>query len=111
MKDLISAGLLLFGCFFFLVAFIGLVRLPDLMCKGHAVAKASALGVGLILTALVLHLESGGIRLIVVATLAFQLLTIPISSHLFGRLVYRLRRFEPIKRQLKLPAREADPRA
>lgn len=102
MKDLISTGLLLLGCFFFLVAFIGLVRLPDLMCKGHAVAKASALGIGLILTALLLHLDSQGVRLIVIATVAFQLLTIPISAHLFGRLVYRLRGFEPIKRQLKL---------
>jgi multicomponent Na+:H+ antiporter subunit G len=99
--DWISAVLLLCGSLFFLVAFIGLIRLPDLMCQGHAVAKASALGIGLILGAVLLHLESGGVRLIVVATLAFQLLTIPISSHLFGRLVYRLRRFEPIRRQLK----------
>jgi hypothetical protein len=42
MRDLVVAACLLLGLGLMLTAAIGLLRLPDLLCRSHAVAKASA---------------------------------------------------------------------
>ena len=84
--ELFVSLFLVLGSFLFLVAAIGLVRLPDAMCMAHANAKGTCLGVLLILAALALALQGKGVGFLVLATAIFQLLTIPIAAHLFGRL-------------------------
>ena len=86
MKEILTALCLITGIFLRVTAAIGLVRLPDLYCRSHAVAKASSLGIFLLLIALWLHLspEVSGLKLVL--AIVFQILTIPISSHLVGLL-------------------------
>ena len=86
MKEILTALCLITGIFLMVTAAIGLVRLPDLYCRSHAVAKASSLGIFLLLIALWLHLspEVSGLKLVL--AIVFQILTIPISSHLVGLL-------------------------
>lgn len=94
LADFAASLLICGGLFFFLVAAVGLWRLKDPMCKGHAVAKSSVLGVSLILLALFFEVEGRAVQLLLLATILFQFLTIPISSHLYGRLVYIYRKQE-----------------
>lgn len=89
MKELAISILMVLGSGLFLVAALGLVRLPDALCRAHAVAKGTCLGVLLILVAAALALQKSDATLLILATAFFQLLTIPIAAHLFGRLAFR----------------------
>jgi len=48
MIDLIGGTLVGLGLLFFLAGTIGLLRLPDLFCRLHALTKADNLGLGLL---------------------------------------------------------------
>lgn len=68
MVDILSGILILAGLFFFLAGSIGLLRLPDLYSRLHALTKADNLGLGLLAAGLALHALD--------AFLAFKLLLI-----------------------------------
>jgi multicomponent Na+:H+ antiporter subunit G len=53
--DLISAVLIIGGLAFYLAGSIGLLRLPDLYSRLHALTKADNLGLGLLVAGLVLQ--------------------------------------------------------
>jgi multicomponent Na+:H+ antiporter subunit G len=55
MIDAISAVLILLGLGFYLAGSIGLLRLPDLYSRLHALTKADNLGLGLLTAGLALH--------------------------------------------------------
>ncbi|MCB1113959.1 MAG: monovalent cation/H(+) antiporter subunit G [Chlamydiia bacterium] len=74
---------ILSGVFFILVTAIGINTLPDAVCRAHALSKAATLGIMLMLVALWFQLGSEEVGLKVFLTLIFQLITIPLSSHLF----------------------------
>jgi multicomponent Na+:H+ antiporter subunit G len=88
MELLISASLLL-GSTIILLSAVGIIRLPDAVCRGHALGKGMTLGLILVLVGLwlFLGLETAGIK--VPLAVLFQFLTIPIASHLLVRLAYR----------------------
>ena len=83
---------LLLGSLFILVAGIGILRLPDLLCRSHAVAKAMTLGICLMFLGLYLDLSGSGTStgLKIILAVVFQLLTIPVSSHLLCQLAMDL---------------------
>ena len=58
MRDVISVALLLAGTGFFMVGTIGILRLPDLFTRLHALTKADNLGLGLMVFALALQAAS-----------------------------------------------------
>ncbi len=91
MKDLLVSVCLLLGLALMITAAIGLLRLPDLLCRSHAVAKASSLGIFLLLIALWLDLGAEVSGLKIALAIFFQLLTIPVSSHLVGMLAQEKR--------------------
>lgn len=55
MLEVISSIFVIAGLFFFLAGSIGLLRLPDLYSRLHALTKADNLGLGLLLTGLTLY--------------------------------------------------------
>ena len=57
MIDLLSSALIVGGLFFYLAGTIGLFRLPDTLCRLHAVTKADNLGLGLLVFGLLLQLN------------------------------------------------------
>ena len=75
--DIISAVLFFLGALLSLAAAVGLARFGDLLSRMHASAKPQVLG----------------LILIAVTTLAiiisFQLVTIPVATHMVGRAGYR----------------------
>lgn len=68
MIEVIAAGLILAGLLFFIAGSIGLLRLPDLYSRLHALTKADNLGLGLLIVGLIL-LDGGllfGLKLLLV---------------------------------------------
>lgn len=55
MLEVISSIFVIAGLLFFLAGSIGLLRLPDLYSRLHALTKADNLGLGLLLTGLSLY--------------------------------------------------------
>jgi multicomponent Na+:H+ antiporter subunit G len=58
MTDVISGVMILAGLGFYLVGSLGLLRLPDLYTRLHALTKADNLGLGLVVLGLTLQAES-----------------------------------------------------
>jgi heme/copper-type cytochrome/quinol oxidase subunit 3 len=52
MSEILTAILVLSGALLILAAAIGVLRLPDVLCRSHAVAKALTLGIFLMLLGL-----------------------------------------------------------
>lgn len=91
LTDLLTGGCLIGGALFAVAAAIGILRLPDVLCRSHAVAKALTLGIILMFLGLWLHLgqagEARGLKIFL--AVFFQLLTIPVSSHLLSLLAWQ----------------------
>lgn len=77
------------GATFVLVAALGVVRLPDVLCRMHAATKAGAFGAALLLLAAVLHFQQLGVLVKAALTIAFFYFVAPIASHLLGRAAHR----------------------
>jgi multicomponent Na+:H+ antiporter subunit G len=90
MIDVLSSLLILAGLFFYLAGSIGLLRLPDLYSRLHALTKADNLGLGLLIAGLALQAQD--------LLIAFKLLLIWLAilaasatnAHLIARQARRL---------------------
>jgi multicomponent Na+:H+ antiporter subunit G len=84
-----SAVLLVGGCALSLAAAVGILRLPDLLSRMHALTKPQTLGLLLVVTGLALRLRdlpSVGMLLLVVL---FQFTTTPVAGHMLSRAGFR----------------------
>jgi multicomponent Na+:H+ antiporter subunit G len=54
-RDIVGIVLILLGVPFFLAGTIGLIRLPDVFTRSHALTKADNLGLGLIVMGLIVQ--------------------------------------------------------
>ncbi|MCC6543463.1 MAG: monovalent cation/H(+) antiporter subunit G [Nitrospirae bacterium] len=66
--DILTSALLITGAFFFLSGTIGVLRLPDVFTRLHAVTKADNLGLGLTAAGLMLQADSipGALKLFLI---------------------------------------------
>jgi multicomponent Na+:H+ antiporter subunit G len=85
----IIAGLILAGLFFLVVAAIGMVRLPDVFTRSHALSITDTLGVGLLLAGMVLYqgLTFSAVKTILILALLYHLN--PIIAHATVRAALR----------------------
>jgi multicomponent Na+:H+ antiporter subunit G len=63
MTEAVATVLIAAGTAFYTAGSIGLLRLPDLYCRLHALTKADNLGLGLLVAGLVLHSDDLALRL------------------------------------------------
>lgn len=89
LTEIFTVLMLLSGVGFILIAAIGAVRLPDVLCRSHAVAKASTLGIFAMLLGLWLHLGAEGVGLKILLAMFFQVMTIPVAAHLISLLAWQ----------------------
>lgn len=89
MTDLLTALLVLSGALLILASAIGVLRLPDVLCRSHAVAKALTLGIFLMLLGLWVHQGERQTALKILLAIFFQVVTIPVGSHLIGLLAFQ----------------------
>jgi multicomponent Na+:H+ antiporter subunit G len=79
--EILSIIFILAGLFFLIVAAIGVIRLPDVFSRSHAVSLTDSLGAFLILVGIALHegLSKNTLKIVVVMALLYLLN--PIISH------------------------------
>jgi multicomponent Na+:H+ antiporter subunit G len=79
--EILSIIFIVAGLFFLIVAAIGVIRLPDVFSRSHAVSLTDSLGAFLILVGIALHegLNTNTLKIVVVMALLYLLN--PIISH------------------------------
>lgn len=89
--EILISALLLLGGAFVLVGSIGLARLPDIFMRLHGPTKATTLGIGGIIIALLIHesVMAGGPRLQELAISLFLFITAPVTAHLLSKAALR----------------------
>ncbi|MGB5179851.1 MAG: monovalent cation/H(+) antiporter subunit G [Gammaproteobacteria bacterium] len=85
MIDILSSILILAGVFFYLAGSIGLLRLPDLYSRLHALTKADNLGLGLLIAGLALHAQDLLMMLKLLLIWLAVLAASATSAHLIAR--------------------------
>jgi multicomponent Na+:H+ antiporter subunit G len=90
--DLFSLAAICAGVFFFLAGTAGLLRFPDSLSRLHALAKADALGLGLIVLGLIPRAENPLAALKLLAIWALALLSGASTAQLIGRALRRGRK-------------------
>jgi len=88
-SEIITSILVLIGAVFILLSAIGLLRLPDVFCRSHALGKGMTLGITLILLGLWINLGLSDAGIKVPLAIVFQFATIPVASHLLAQLAFR----------------------
>jgi multicomponent Na+:H+ antiporter subunit G len=89
MADILAAILILAGLFFYLAGSIGLLRLPDLYSRTHALTKADNLGLGLLVAGLAVHAQDLLTALKLVLIWLAVLAASAASSHLIAQHAHR----------------------
>lgn len=85
MIELVSSMLIVAGLGFYLAGSIGLLRLPDLYSRLHALTKADNLGLGLLATGLALHVQDLLVALKLLLVWLAVLAASAASAHLIAR--------------------------
>lgn len=83
--DLLSALSIIVGCAFYLAGTVGLLRLPDVYTRLHALTKADNLGLGLIILGTALHAPTSTALVRLALIWALVLFASATVSHLIGR--------------------------
>ncbi len=89
MTEFLTSILVLSGALLILASAIGVLRLPDVLCRSHAVAKALTLGIFLMLLGLWVYQGEKQTALKILLAIFFQLVNIPVGSHLIGLLAFQ----------------------
>ena len=87
--SLLVSALIVLGLFFLVVAAVGMVRLPDVFARSHAVALTDALGAFFLLIGLAIYdgFSTNTLRILVVLALLY--LVNPVISHATVRAALR----------------------
>jgi len=76
---------MILGAVFSILAAVGILRLPDLYTRMHAVSKAGTMGAGLMFIAIAIVSFEVSVVLRALAGFLFLFLTMPVSAHLLAR--------------------------
>lgn len=89
--EIISGILIFLGTVISLISSIGIVRLPDVYTRSHAVSKSTTLGVLSILIGTLLYflISDGYFSIRLILGIFFVFLTAPVASHMIARSAYR----------------------
>lgn len=85
MREALTAGALVVGAFFMLLAGLGMVRLPDLLLRLQAASKAATFGAGGLLFAAALEQWNVSVVARVVLTSLFIFAVTPLAAQLIAR--------------------------
>ncbi len=89
MVDLFSGLLIAIGAISLVIGSLGLLRLPDLFSRTHAVGMMDTAGVGLIILGLMVHEGLTLISFKLALVGVFLFFTSPISTHAVAQVAFR----------------------
>lgn len=72
------------GSVFIFIGALGVLKFPNALMRAHALSKAMLLGVSCVLLAQIPSLETSAEAVKTILAIAFLMLTIPISGHIFA---------------------------
>lgn len=87
-KEILIAALLLSGSLILLLSTLGVMRLPDIFCRSHSLAKSMPLAINLMLIGAWIY-WGDLVSFKTFLAILFQSITIPISSHALALLAYK----------------------
>lgn len=87
MTDIVVGVLAIAGALLFLLAGVGVVRLPDLYARMHAATKAPTMGIALVGIAGAIAIDGGTDKILLAVAAIF--VTAPSAAHFIGRAAYR----------------------
>ena len=87
--DILSIIFIVPGLFFLTVAAIGVIRLPDVFSRSHAVSLADSVGAFLMLIGVALHEGLGKNTLKILVVLALLFILSPVIAHATVRAALR----------------------
>ena len=94
----ITTGALLFlGCFFIIVASIGLIRFPDFYSRMHPAGKSDTLGQFFVLSGLIVYEGFSLVSIKLLLIIIFLFIANPTATHALGNAAY-LAGLKPWKR-------------
>jgi len=79
--EILSIIFIVVGLFFLIVAAIGVIRLPDVFSRSHAVSLTDSLGAFLMLIGIALHEGPGKNMLKILVVLALLYILNPVIAH------------------------------
>ena len=85
----LAVALILLGLFFLVVGSIGMLRLPDVFARAHALSLTDSLGAFFVLIGLAIYEGFNGNFLKIMVVLALIYLLNPVISHATIRAAYR----------------------
>jgi multicomponent Na+:H+ antiporter subunit G len=91
LKELLVCGLMLGGSFLMVLTGYGLLKFPDVLCRGHAQTKAMTLGVCSMLLALWVQLGTAKAGWALFFAMLAQIITIPVAGHMIALLAFQKR--------------------
>lgn len=97
--DILSVLFIVAGLFFLIVAAVGVIRLPDVFSRAHAVSLTDSLGAFLMLVGIALHEGLSRNLLKIIAVLALLYIQNPVITHATVRAALRVG-LKPWKREL-----------
>ena len=86
---MLAASLIAIGLFFLVVAAIGMIRLPDVFTRSHAVGLTDSLGAFFLLAGLAVHHGFGPTTFRILIVLALMYLLNPVIAHATVRAALR----------------------
>ncbi len=84
----LSAIFIFLGCFFIIVASIGIIRLPDFYTRVHPAGKADTMGQILVLTGLIIYEGMSLISIKLFFIICFILVANPTATHALVKAAY-----------------------
>ena len=87
--EILSIIFIVAGSFFLIVAAIGMIRLPDMFSRSHAVSLTDSLGAFLMLIGIALHEGLGTNMLKILVVLALLYIINPVITHATVRAALR----------------------
>lgn len=91
MIEWVVSIMLVSGALFMLVAAIGVVKLPDVYMRMHAITKAASLGALLMLAAVLLWHPQWIVGIEAVMVVIFVIFTAPIATHMIARAAHGMK--------------------
>lgn len=87
-RVILSAFFIFLGCFFIIVASIGIIRLPDFYTRVHPSGKADTMGQILILTGLIIYEGLSFVSIKLFFIICFILVANPTATHALVKAAY-----------------------
>lgn len=87
--EYLTISLFISGALIIFISTFGVMRLPDIYCRSHALAKSMPLGINLMLIGAWIHLGHDLVGFKTFLAIIFQAVSIPVAGHLLALIAFK----------------------